>query len=401
MPPAESTRTGIRPDTSTRNPGIDLLRGLAIVLVVFNHIGLRIPLKKTALADVLPTWLLSRLNYNGYEAVFVFFVISGFLIAGNTLRRWGSLGQIDMRAFYARRFARIMPCLLVLVGVLSVLHLAGVDDYTITHAGQSLPRAIVAALGLHLNWYEGQTGYLPGNWDVLWSLSIEEVFYLAFPVVCLLTRRRWVLVPMLALLAVSMPWTHAALSGNEIWQEKAYLPGMSAIAIGVLAALLASRWQAPPRTLTLLAWLGAIGLLAVMLDGAALWYLLRDGYLLVLTLSTLCLLLASQQQPSHAADRPLRGLGWLRSCGRLSYEIYLSHMFVVFAVVRLFRLSGADQRLGFLCYLLALPLCWLLGVAVERWLSTPCERWLRERLAKPGLVDTTAFNAAGESGATP
>jgi hypothetical protein len=39
-----------------------------------THIGLRIPLKKTALADVLLTWFLSRLNYNGYEAVFVFFV---------------------------------------------------------------------------------------------------------------------------------------------------------------------------------------------------------------------------------------------------------------------------------------------------------------------------------------
>ncbi|TPG08527.1 acyltransferase [Rhodanobacter glycinis] len=400
MQPAESTPP-VHVHAAARNPGIDLLRGLAIVLVVFNHIGLRIPLKKTALADVLPTWLLSRLNYNGYEAVFVFFVISGFLIAGNALRRWGSLGQIDMRAFYARRFARIMPCLLALVGVLSVLHLLGVQDYTITRAGQSLPRAIVAALGLHLNWYEGQTGYLPGNWDVLWSLSIEEVFYLAFPVVCLLTRRRRVLVPMLALLALSMPWTHAALSGNEIWQEKAYLPGMSAIAIGVLGALLASRWQAPPRTLTLLAWLGPIGLVAVMLDGAVLWHLLHDGYLLVLTLSTLCLVLVSQQRQSHGAGRPVRGLGWLRSWGRLSYEIYLSHMFVVFAVVRLFRLSGADQRLGFLWYLLALPLCWLLGAAVERWLSTPCERWLRHRLAKSGYIDTTAFNAAGESGATP
>lgn len=362
-----------------RNPGIDLLRGLAIVLVVFNHIGLRIPLKKTVLADVLPTWLLSRLNYNGYEAVFVFFVISGFLIAGNALRRWGSLERIDTRAFYARRFARIVPCLLALVAVLSVLHLLAVPDYTITRAGQSLPRAIIAALGLHLNWYEGRTGYLPGNWDVLWSLSIEEVFYLGFPLVCLLTRRLWVLVPLLLLLALSMPWTHAALRGNEIWQEKAYLPGMAAIAVGVLGALLASRWQAPRRTINLLGWLGALGLAAVLLDGAAIWHLLRDGYLLVLTVSTLCLLLASKQRPSRNYGRPLRGLGWLRSWGRLSYEIYLSHMFVVFAVVRLFKLSGADYRWGLLWYLLALPSCWLLGAAVERWLSTPCERWLRRR----------------------
>ena len=101
-------------DRSSRNSGIDLLRGLSILFVILNHLGLRIPLKKTALADVLPGWFLSRLNYNGYEAVFVFFVISGFLIAGNALQRWGGLERIDLRAFYARRFARIMPCLLAL-----------------------------------------------------------------------------------------------------------------------------------------------------------------------------------------------------------------------------------------------------------------------------------------------
>jgi peptidoglycan/LPS O-acetylase OafA/YrhL len=383
MPPAESTRTGIHPDASVRNAGIDLLRGLAIVLVVFNHLGLRIPLKKTALADVLPTWLLSRLNYNGYEAVFVFFVISGFLIAGNALRRWGSLERIDMRAFYARRFARIVPCLLALVVVLSVLHLAGVRDYTIIHANQSLPRAILAALGLHLNWYEGQTGYLPGNWDVLWSLSIEEVFYIGFPLVCLLTRRRAVLLPMLVLLALSMPFTRAVLDGNEIWQEKAYLPGMAAIATGVIGALLAARWPAPSAgQVRALYAFGVIGLLASMLGGRWLWPLLHDGVMLLLTASAMSLLIACQARP----PRPSRGFGWLRAWGRLSYEIYLSHMFVVFSVVRLYRVTDGDPRWGFLWYLLALPLCWLLGMAVERWLSLPCERWLRARLLRAPQV---------------
>jgi peptidoglycan/LPS O-acetylase OafA/YrhL len=368
---------------SARNPGIDLLRGLAIVLVVFNHLGLRIPLKHTALAEVLPAWFLSRLNYNGYEAVFVFFVISGFLIAGNALKRWGSLERIDVRAFYARRFARIVPCLLVLVVVLSVLHLLGVQDYVIHREGQSLPRAILAALGLHLNWYEGQTGYLPGNWDVLWSLSIEEVFYLGFPLVCLLTRRRAVLLPLLVLLALSMPWTHAALRGNEVWQEKAYLPGMSAIAVGVLGALLAARSpMLPARTMALLGWLGAIGLLAATIDGAAMWHLLRDGYMLLLALSALCLLLACEQRARRGEWQPGFGFGWLRSWGRLSYEIYLSHMFVVFAVVRLYRMTGVHVAYGFLWYLPALLLCWLLGKLVERWLSAPCERWLRQRLSR-------------------
>lgn len=361
-----------------RNTGIDLLRGLSILLVVLHHIGLRIRLRKTGLADFLPEKLLSALNFNGYEAVFIFFVISGFLITSNTLRRSGTLANIDLRAFYVRRFSRIAPCLLLLVAVLSGLHLLGVQDYVIQREGQSLPRAIVAALGFHLNWYEGMTGYLPGGWDVLWSLSIEEVFYLGFPIVCLLTRRAWVLVPMLIVLAISLPWTKAALADNEIWQEKAYLPGIAAIATGVLGALVWHRWQQVPRVVaSALGIVGAVGLYLVMFEGKFLWQVMHEGYMLLLTCSALCLVLASAWAQSRHA--PWRGLNWLRSWGRLSYEIYLVHMFVVFAVVRFYKAAGSDIAHGYLWYLPALPLCWLLGKGMERYISTPAEQWLRSR----------------------
>jgi len=361
-----------------RNAGIDLLRGLSILLVVLHHIGLRIRLRKTELIDLLPEKLLNALNFNGYEAVFIFFVISGFLIASNALRRSGSLASIDLRAFYARRFSRIAPCLVLLVLVLSMLHLLGVQDYVIHREGQTLPRAIMAALGFHLNWYEGMTGYLPGGWDVLWSLSIEEVFYLGFPIVCLLTRRTWLLVPMLLALAVSLPWTRAALVDNEIWQEKAYLPGMAAIATGVLGALLARRWPTvPPRVASALGIAGAVGLYLVMFEGKLLWSLMHNGYMLLLTCSALCLVLASAWAPF--GHTPWRGLNWLRSWGRLSYEIYLTHMFIVTAVVRLYKATGSDIAHGYLWYLPALPLCWLLGKATERWVSAPAEQWLRSR----------------------
>jgi peptidoglycan/LPS O-acetylase OafA/YrhL len=244
---------------------------------------------------------------------------------------------------------------------------------------QSLPGAVAAALGLYLNWYEGITGYLPGNWDILWSLSIEEVFYLGFPLLCALCGgTRWFIAILLAL-ALSMPFTHAAAAGNEIWQEKAYLPGMAAIAVGMLAALLARNRQASPRVALALRCAGWIGIVAILFAGRWIWHALLDGYLLVLTGAAACLVLGMHWGASTTRRMP--GGAWLRSCGRLSYEIYLTHMFCVFVIVDLAHATGSDGERGWIWYAPAIALSWLLGWIVARLFSTPAERWLRRRFA--------------------
>jgi peptidoglycan/LPS O-acetylase OafA/YrhL len=369
--------------STSRNPGIDLLRGISIVLVVMHHVGLRIPLKNGALASFLPTWFLNALIFNGSEAVFIFFVISGFLITSNSLSRWGRLESIDARAFYVRRAARILPNLFVLVGLLSALHLAGARDYVIQSPRQSLGRAIISALTFHLNWYEGRTGYLPGNWDVLWSLSIEETFYLAFPLLCLGLRREIILAVAMAALALSLPTSRAALAGNAIWQEKAYLPGMAAIAAGVLGALIAAR--ARPRRrwpVAVLMALGTLGIAGVLFFEARLWRFLGNGTLLVLTGATSALLVALHWRAAAGDSRPLPGTRFLRSCGRLSYEVYLTHMFVVWPLVRSFKTSTLGLKWGFLWYGPALLLSWVLGWVVSKTLSLQGERAVRSWLAR-------------------
>ena len=377
-----------------RNAGIDFLRGLSIILVLLNHIGLRLRLTQGVLGAHLPREFLNDLTFNGSEAVFIFFVISGFLITSNALARWGSLGAIDLRGFYVRRAARILPCLVLLVGILSALHLFGVHDFVIRRPGQSLPGAAGSAFGLYLNWYEGHTGYLPANWDVLWSLSIEEVFYLGFPLMCILLRRAWLLAPAMALLALSLPFSLAAIVGNPIWKEKAYLPGMAAIATGVLGALAAKHLRPTGRKAI---WpfyaVGVCGLVGVLGFEDQLSKLFGNGTILLLTFSALCMVLAFYWSAAAGAPARMIGTGWLCAYGRLSYELYLTHMFVVIAMLNIFSAAGASMRWGILWYAPTIALCWILGWAVANYFSIPCDKAMRRRLlaARPAVKDQVAI----------
>ena len=365
------------PVSSARNPGIDLLRGLSILLVVIHHTAIRVPLDKGVLADWLPLRVLEGVQYNGFEAVFLFFVISGFLITSNSLARWGALATIDVWAFYTRRAARILPALCLLVAVLSALALAGAPHYVTEQPQQTLGGMVGAALGLTVNVYQARTGWLPAGWGVLWSLSIEELFYLAFPLVCLALRRAWLLVPALSALALSIPFVRAGIHHDPIWAEENTVQGMAAIAAGVLAALLVRRWpsvRASTRRWTTA--LGALGLVAVWFAGAELWRTLHYGYLLVLTGSAAALVIAAHWRAVADVARAWRAFTWLRSFGRLSYEIYLTHMFVVWFVVDRFDAAGGDLRWGVLCYPPVLAGTWALGWLVGRFVSTPMEQRL-------------------------
>lgn len=358
-----------------RNDVIDVLRGMAILFVLLHHLGLRVPLRSTSLADLIPRWFLDGLNFSGYEAVFTFFVLSGFLIAQRSIARWGSLGTIDLGAFYVRRFARIVPGMLGVVALLSALHILRTPDFVIQGREQSLEGAIASALGLHLNWYEAKTGYLPGGWDVLWSLSIEAVFYIGFPVACVLLRSRSLLLSATLLLALSLPIARSQIGDNAIWQQKAYVPGLSAIALGVAGTLMSTSLPSTRACRLSLRLCGLVGLSAVLFAGSWLWKGLQHGVMLVLTGSTLCILLSAT-----GAGEVARGFRWIARCGRMSYEVYLTHMLVVLGVCRWWRLWQWPGEHAWLVYLMVVPLCLLLGGAYSRYFTTPAERWIRGAL---------------------
>lgn len=95
-----------------RIDGIDALRGLAILLVLMNHVNMQLRFAHVPYTRGLPRQLVSSLVWNGQYGVEIFFAVSGFLITSTALRRWGTLHAVSIRSFYLLRFARIAPLLL-------------------------------------------------------------------------------------------------------------------------------------------------------------------------------------------------------------------------------------------------------------------------------------------------
>lgn len=366
---------------------VDLLRGVLVVFVVLLHANLRIPFGPPALADMLGPRLGGILFRSGYYAVIVFFVVSGYLITSASIRRWGDLSRVRPPAFYRLRAARILPSLLLLLAVLAALHLAGSAWFALDTSKVRLWRALLAALGLHLNWLEAQVGYLPGPWGVLWSLSVEEAFYLFFPLLCVLAgserRLAWLLVAPIVLGPLARG---GVFSGNELWQDHSYLSGMDGIAFGCLAALLAHRVpRMPSRSTQRLVLLAGLAL-AVLVFGfrkeVFQWGLTRFGLQVsLLELGMALLLVATHWRPwawcAGPAAAPLR---WF---GRHSYEVYLTHMFVVIPGAWLFQQTGASPSWIPLWFVLVVAASGLLGQWLAQGFSEPCNRALRRRGSAP------------------
>jgi peptidoglycan/LPS O-acetylase OafA/YrhL len=364
----------------TRLDGVDILRGMAIFFVLMNHVSMRLLLAKIPYTQGLPAQLVSSLVWSGQYGVQMFFAVSGFLITATSLRRWGSLSGVSVREFYALRFARIAPLLVLLLAVLSVLHAVGLKDFVVSAKTGGLSRALVAVLTFHVNLLEAQRGYLPANWDILWSLSVEEMFYLFFPLLCgLFGRGKW-LVALLLVFTVLGPFGRTVFAhDNEVWQEYSYLGGMDAIALGCLTAIGISRTTIPRSAIWVLGCLGMVLVLFILSfsNQAEAWGLGRNGLDMTILAVGSCMVAATAAQTRWTSPRVMLPL---INLGRRSYEVYLTHMFVVFALFGLFKLAGQSLGAVPILFITVILISGLLGELVARFYSEPMNHLIRRRL---------------------
>ena len=185
----------------------------------------------------------------GFVGVDVFFVISGFLITSLLLKEGQRFGRIDLLGFYARRVRRILPAstLVVVVTLFATYHWLGFI------AGNNVARdaqwTAVFSANLHFGWV--RTDYFgaqsaPSPLQHMWSLGVEEQFYLIWPAiflaVVLLTRRgraRTTLFVVLVLgIVTSFTWSVVQTSVNQTWAYFSPLTRAWELAVGALVAVL-------------------------------------------------------------------------------------------------------------------------------------------------------------------
>ncbi len=361
-----------------RNRQIDLIRGVAILLVLLNHFNIAYRLDDTSLAGVFGWDAVRAVARNGNYGVTMFFVVSGYLITSNAERRWAGLANIGVRAFYTLRAARILPCLLLLLAVVNLMAVSGVKIFQNRPQGGELVSfwlANFASLTFWMNVLIGCHGWFNYPLGVLWSLSVEEVFYLSFPLLCLLLRRKARLLAFWAVVIIAGPLYRFANQGDEGSYLYAYLASFDGIAIGCCTALLAQRLAL--RGPAARVWQGVV---AVMMAVLYLWRPIGQTNVLGVTgmaFGTAVLLLGAAGQPAGEVRRgvpPLAALGWF---GRLSYELYLFHLLVLGIMRTAFppRAVAGDVKMLLLVAFLALSAG--LAALVSRFFAEPLNRRIR------------------------
>jgi peptidoglycan/LPS O-acetylase OafA/YrhL len=360
--PEQEHADAAQPDTGTkmnRRSDIQGMRAIAVLMVVAFHAGLPVP--------------------GGFVGVDVFFVISGFVITNMLKQEWVTTGRIRFGAFYIRRFKRLTPALALMVTVTTLTSALVLSPLgTQQTAALTAIGAMLVVGNIVISRTTGGYFDAPANTNPLlnvWSLSVEEQFYLVFPAVLaagwLISRRARSLRVTPSVLVLSV----AVVSFASLYMEKFVVPHTQFLfgfygpvsrawefSAGAILALAASRAAIKSPRLAMV-----FGVLGVLLLASSMW--LIDGtarfpgpLTLLPVIGTLLLLLAGSQN-SNPVARALAAKIMIK-VGDWSYSIYLWHWpLIVFATFLWPNSSAAVFAAALLAFAPAL--------ASYKWIEQP------------------------------
>jgi len=369
---------------TTRSARVDFLRGVAIVVVLLLHFSLTYPLSDSPLSHLLPARWLQAVIGNGNYGVTIFFVISGFLITSNNLLRYGRLANVSLRHFYALRFSRIIPPLLLALTVIVALGMLDVPSFGNSDGGQPMPASffVVAVISVLTFWHNvlmERVGYFNYCLNIYWSLSVEEVFYLTFPLACILLQRDRYLIAVCAAAIVVGPIYRGLHRDDELFFMYGYLACFDAIAFGCLTALCERYIRLSPGVLRLTRIAAGVGLVTVYLAGIEGHE--AGGFSLIALFTALLLVHAFDvQHRVWPRFSPFRVVGWF---GRKSYELYLFHIIVLAGMRDLVPKGTLQYAYKLPYFVLFVALSAVVAGAVSRYVAEPLNSRLREVLVRP------------------
>ncbi len=366
------------------NPEIEYLRALAILFVIVKHAPLLcIPYPVGSLGAILG-WI------DPETGVDLFFIISGYLIGRSFMGPFEAAPDqarahqvVRIAAFWVRRFYRLMPASMLWVGLTFAASVAS-NDPGLWLTPRIMFIKAVAALAAVRNFEES---HAPSFFGYYWSLSVENQFYLALPILVLVVPRRWRLPGLLTLCAVNALWR----PGGAVW----WLFRYDGLIYGLLlfelerSGLGAILSRCLPRT--------SAGRGALLIGGGgvmlAMPLALADFPPLAWTVvnwSGFVLVFAASCEVGAVAIVPglRRAMLWV---GARSYSLYLCHIPVWFAVV------DVSQRTG-LARVQWVPARVVLGVLASLVAADLTYRWLELPLQERGRMRAREFAKAAEEG---
>jgi peptidoglycan/LPS O-acetylase OafA/YrhL len=407
----ESPSAGV---SHTRIPALDGLRGIAVLLVMGYHFSYAGSFSPSPIDLAY-----ARLSGVGWVGVDLFFVLSGFLITGILYDSRGREGYFPN--FYTRRVLRIFPLYYAFVLlVVPAAALVGAPD----------PAHSLGRLGDHLGWYLGYgVNFMltfHGGWKAdilgtshLWSLAVEEQFYLLWPPLVLLLSRR-ALIRTSAVLAVAALLVRVALRlGGAVEVAAFVLPfaRMDALLLGGLVALgvrelgsMAPLARRAPRVLAVSGAVAAATLASApaRTSNAAPW-VQTVGYTAIAVFFAALLVTAVAAPEDSRWGRLLRAPSLL-TLGKYSYALYVFHPMVMLVLqtigwgpARFAALGGPLQvgvNLVFTAFatLVSLAVAWLSWNLLERHFLRLKERFTtRPRAPEPAPVPRPVTQATAPS----